>query len=188
MEYLRIKQEPYCCVPACIQMILKRHGLPFASQEEIGIQLGLTVPKEKLHFFKNVKSEKEVDEEHGTKIQKEKYSLNSFFKTNNIPLIYEYCYFDDAEQAKAFLIENKSQDIIACFSYGTLWNTTHLGGHICLVEDIKDDTITLVDSEYTGVLGDVPRRETTIQKLCDAIKYHGKKNAAGFWLIKRQNA
>ena len=43
-RYTPITEKPYCCVPAVLQMIQQRRGFDFASQDEIGYQLGLIVP------------------------------------------------------------------------------------------------------------------------------------------------
>jgi len=49
-------EKEYCCVPAVLQMVQERRGLESSSQEEIGYQLGLIVPKEKAHLFSKVRT------------------------------------------------------------------------------------------------------------------------------------
>ena len=36
MRYEPITEKPSCCVPAVLQMVLKRRGLPCMTQDEIG--------------------------------------------------------------------------------------------------------------------------------------------------------
>ena len=45
-KYTPIVQKPYGCVIACLQMVLFRRGLKLISQDKIGFELGLIVPKE----------------------------------------------------------------------------------------------------------------------------------------------
>ena len=77
--YKLIKQKPYCCVPACISMILDRRKIKRGSQEEIGYELGLVVPKEKTHLFTKTRTGKKPVAGYGTQINKEKYSINNYF-------------------------------------------------------------------------------------------------------------
>ena len=40
MKYRLIKQEPYCCVPRCLQTIFDRNNIKYDSQFEIAKELG----------------------------------------------------------------------------------------------------------------------------------------------------
>ncbi len=88
--YIPLTQQPFCCVSTCIQMILLRRGLPLYSQEEIGYELGLVVPKEYANLFQKVRTGKKPSAGWGTQINKPNYSLNNFFLKYKIPLKKEY--------------------------------------------------------------------------------------------------
>ncbi len=45
-RYIPFSQQPYCCVPTSIQMVMYRHNIPLVPAEELGYHLGLTVPKD----------------------------------------------------------------------------------------------------------------------------------------------
>lgn len=63
-KYKHISQKRYCCVPACIQMILQRRGMPkVGPQVAIARELGGD-PQNKIGCYINSK----------------KYSLASFFR------------------------------------------------------------------------------------------------------------
>ena len=52
-------------------------------------------------------------------------------------------------------------------------------GHVSLVQGIEKDTVFLLDPEV-----DVPKiRSVPLDKLVEAMKYHGKERRGGFWLI-----
>ena len=40
MKYKLIKQEPFCCVPRCLQMIFERNNISFDSQMQMAKELG----------------------------------------------------------------------------------------------------------------------------------------------------
>lgn len=52
-RYIPFTQQEYCCVPACIQMVMYKNSIPLVSQEDIGNALGLTVPEEDAYLFKS---------------------------------------------------------------------------------------------------------------------------------------
>ena len=74
-KYVPITEQPYCCVPACIQMILLRRGIPLKSQEEIGYNLGLIVPQRYKNLFGKVRTGKRPKDGWGTQTGKLIYSL-----------------------------------------------------------------------------------------------------------------
>lgn len=85
-KYLPITEQPYCCVPACIQMILLRRNMRLISQEEIGYDLGLIVPQKYKSLFKKVQMGKKPKAGWGTQTGKPVYSINNFFRKNKINL------------------------------------------------------------------------------------------------------
>ena len=76
MRYKHISQKPYCCVPACVQMILQRRKLPTPTQSDIGYELGMILPAAKRGVIK-IKShtDKKPATGWGTRINLKKYGL-----------------------------------------------------------------------------------------------------------------
>lgn len=181
--YKPIKQKPYCCVPACISMILDRRKIKHGSQEEIGYELGLIIPKEEAQFFTKIRIDKEPIAGHGTQVGKKKYSINNYFLKNKIELKETYYFSEKIKDKKSFIIENlkNNNDLIVCFNNKKLYGIEDLG-HVSLIQDINDDIITLVDPEN----GVPSKRKVKLQKLIDAIKCHGEKRRGGFWVISEE--
>jgi hypothetical protein len=67
-------------------MIQERKSVEFASQDEIGCQPGLIVPKEKAHLFSKVRTGRMPKTGWGTQTGKKRYSINNYFVKNNLPL------------------------------------------------------------------------------------------------------
>ena len=76
MKYKLIKQEPFCCVPRCLQMIFERNNISFDSQIQMAKELG----------FKNDGKYK------GTQIQNGEYSIDNYLTKHRVPLSFEYIY------------------------------------------------------------------------------------------------
>ena len=66
--YKPIDQKQYCCVPTCVSMILNRRKIPHGTQDEIGYDLGLTVPKEKVHLYTKVRTGKSQSQDMAYKL------------------------------------------------------------------------------------------------------------------------
>ena len=186
MKYTRVIQDPQCCVPACIKMILLRYKLRQLSQEKIGYELGLTVSPEDKDIFNKVRVATSPDDLIGTQLHKKEYSLNDFFEKYSYPLKYEYHYIDEPNLIKGFLDENKDYDIIVCFEIKGIYtkginkpNVIPSGGHVALIENFENNQLTLVDGWFDSC------KIVSIEEIAKAIKVHGQKNAAGFWLIKK---
>ncbi len=164
MKYKLIKQEPFCCVPRCLQMILDRYNITYESQMNIAKELG----------YRN------DDKYKGTQINKESCSIQNYFLNHKIPLKFEYFYITDLVTAREFLINNINNDIITCYKRGVMFNKKMDGGHATLVEKIENDIITLIYPE-----DNLGYRKVSLENLLKAIEYHGKENMAGFWLISK---
>lgn len=80
-RYIPLTQQPYCCVPACFQMIMYRHGIPLVPQEELAYELGLIVPEKDTYLFGKVRSGEKPSSGWGTQIQKDEYDPNKVFKS-----------------------------------------------------------------------------------------------------------
>jgi ribosomal protein S24E len=161
-------------------MILLKRDLPLMSQEDIGYDLGLTVPKEDKKLFKKVRAGKKPNGGWGTQIEKETYSINHFFKKHKINLKEEYVFLNKPEEIKRFLKENlEKKDIIACFDYKTLYGTGESTGHVSIVESVKGNDLVLIETVYR----EPKYRKVSLSKLSKAIEKHGKDKSGGFWII-----
>lgn len=100
-------EKEYCCVPAVLQMIHDRRGLKYASQDEIGYQLGLVVPKGKVHLYSKALTGRMPKSGWGTQTSKKQYSINNYFIKNNLPLKLTIHNIQKIEKAK---------DIQICYS------------------------------------------------------------------------
>ena len=182
--YKPIIQKPFCCVPACLKMVLERRKiLCDKKQEEIGYQLGLTVPNQWARHFTKVRTAELPPEKYGTQIQNPQYSINNFFQRNRIPLQENYYFIADITDVGKFIATHikNNNDIIACFNYN-LYGEQYKSGHVSLIQEVKGDEVVLVDPGK-----DVPKlRRVKLSKLTEAMKYHGKENRAGFWVIGEQ--
>jgi len=184
LPYKLIQQQPYCCVPACIAMILDRRNIPHGIQEEIGYELGLIVPKKEERLFLKVRTGKKPISGWGTQVQKKHYSINKYFGNYNIPLQERTYHVEELIDVATFIADNlkDGNDIIVCFEYGKLFGKGNWG-HACLIDsiDINHRIITLLDPEVKV------KREVSLEKLVYAIKVHEKKGGA-FWLITSNHA
>lgn len=182
MKYNKIIQKPHCCVGACIEMILNRHCINNTGQEDIAYQLGLVVPESDRHLFKKVRTEEKPSSGYGTQIQKEEYSINNYFRVNNIPLKEIYNFINNIDDVRDFLKLNSDEDILVCFHCGTLFDAPHANwGHMMLFDHIEDDHVMLLDTSVKRDYETFP-----LEKLVEAISIHGKENGAGFYLIKKK--
>ena len=156
--------------------------IPLKSQEEIGFDLGLTVPKKDKKLFQKVKTGKKPSAGWGTQVGKENYSINNFFKKNKINLKEEYIFLTKPKEIKKFLENNlKNKDVITCFNYKRLYDKGGNSGHVSMVENIKGNYITLIDLVYK-----VPKyRKVSLEKISKAIESHGKIRRGGFWMISQ---
>lgn len=181
--YSPIVQKPFCCIPACLKMILERRNISYGSQEEIGNKLGLIVPKKVRHHFKNVNTTSSIPVlKCGTRvIFSKKPLINNFFEEEKIPLKEEYFKLKNIPDVKHFISENlmRRNDIIVFFHEKKLYGKGVAWGHASLIEAIENSTITLVDPKE----GVPKRRQVSLIDLSKSIDYYGEKNRAGFWLI-----
>jgi len=112
-------EKEYCCVPAVLQMVQERRGLEFSSQEEIGYQLGLIIPKEKAYLFSKVRISRIPKTGWGTQTSKKQYSINNYFIKNNLPLELTIYNVQEIKNVSEFVIQNFMNDndiIIICYN------------------------------------------------------------------------
>ena len=162
MKYKLIKQEPYCCVPRCLQMILDRNNIDYDTQINIAKELG----------FKD---------NQGTQVQNRKYSIDKYLKKHNIPLNFKYVFNLNYNEVINLLNKHKNDDIVVCYKRGIMFGKDLDGGHATIIEKIDDDKVTLIYPE-----DEIGYRVVTLENLLDAIAIHGKENMAGFWIFTKK--
>ena len=180
-KYKVIKQKPYCCVLACISIILDRRGISHGSQEEIGYKLGLIVPPEDAHFFERVRTGPKPLAGYGTQVSKARYSINSFFRKAGINLKETYYWIEDIKTPKRFIADQlaSGNDIMVCFNYKALYGRGDWG-HVSIIESMDNDTVTLIEPGKNSP----SRRKVSIDKLLHAMEVHGRPRRGGLWIIE----
>lgn len=183
-RYIPFVQQPYCCVPACIQMILYKNNIPLKSQEEIGNALGLRVKPERAHLFENVSTEEPETGIWGTQVGNPDYDVNEAFEDLGIPMKFEVRYakkIGSPNELKEILqeIENANDDALVCFKYGSLWDDGSSSGHVNVFDRIVNDKIRLVDPAI-----EVPKfRMVEVKKLYKAMVEHQAAVSPGVWIF-----
>lgn len=182
MKYTKITQKEYCCVGACLEMVLKRHGITDYKQEDIACELGLIVPPHLKSQYSHAKTGLKPKSGYGTQIQRPQYSINHFFKKRQLNFVETYYYITDIDEAKAFLNTKNDQDILIIFHCGTLYdNSLADWGHMVLFNHIHGNQLIIQENS--------PKRnleEIELSKLLQAIKKHGRANGAGFYCITKK--
>ncbi len=188
-RYIPLTQQRWCCVPTCIQMVMLRHNLPLISAELIGYHMGLLVPQEELQYFWNGRTGEKPPAGYGTQIGKKEYAPNTVFKKLHIPLKMTWSLIDkfpDIQSFNKYLaeVENNDKDVFVCYDWGTLFDKDYHGGHVCVLDKVYMDKgeVRIIDPEYTA-----PKwRMVGIDKLFEAMKYHGKGKSGGFWELHNE--
>lgn len=183
-NYVAFTQQPYLCVPTCLQMILYRRGIALPEQETIANELGLIVSEEDVHLFVRARTGERPSSGWGTQIQNERYNMQKLFDKYDWELTFKrYSDIASVEALREKLVAaqgSEDTDAMLCFDYGMLWGTKSTGGHVCVFDALDGDLVRIIDPEQN-----VPkRRETDIQTLFKAMDFHGAHNAAGLWIIK----
>jgi hypothetical protein len=185
--YFPLVQQKYCCVPACILMIMQRHGLKLVSQEELGYHLGLIIPKEDSYLFWNARTGERPRAGYGTQIYKKEFHPNTVFPKLDIPLKMTYKPIDDVSDLRDFknylMTITGDKDVVVCFDYGTLFNTDYHLGHVCIVDkvDVNNNKIRLIDPSRNQSKW----RIVNIEKLKLAMERHGVEKSGGFWEFEK---
>jgi len=177
-------EKEYCCVPAVLQMVQERRGLEFSSQEEIGYQLGLIVPKEKAHLFSKVRTGRIPKTGWGTQTSKKQYSINNYLIKNNLPLELTIYNVQEIKNVSEFVIQNlmNDNDIIICYNSQFLFDDGDIE-HVSLIQEIEteNDKLTIVDP----AIGVPKVRKTKLSRLIRVLKSHEASMLIGFWIVSR---
>jgi hypothetical protein len=175
-------EKEYCCVPAVLQMIQERRGLSLASQDEIGYQLGLIVPRDKLYLFSRVRTGKMPRNGWGTQTRKKQYSINNYFTRNKLPLKLKICSLSQFDDISRFISQNlmRDNDIIICYNSRILFGDGDTE-HVSLIQAIDDEStqLTIIDP----AIGVPKVRTTRLSNLIKALPTQGNNHLGGFWII-----
>lgn len=187
-NYTPVLQQPYCCVPASLQMILARHGYQDYTQETLGNRLGLVVPLRLKHVFKNVAAtEKPPTHGWGTHINLKKYSLQALFKKEQLPFRATFKLSDRFKNAAALkktlvtLARDAQKDTLLCVQSGALQGFPMPdSGHVILLTAADRENIYYLDPAIPeeGV------QQTTYEQMLYAMRLRGPENYGGVWGIR----
>ena len=187
-RYLPIVQQRWCCVPACLSMIMYRRGIPLMPQEHLAYHLGLIVPKEDVHLFSKSRTGIKPSAGYGTQIEKKQFSPNTVFPKLGIPLVMTYHPAKELDEEDLINLlvegEQKDKDFLICFDTGALGNSKKHGGHVCVFDSIntKKKTIVLIDPSSSQ-----PKwRTVSIADLHRGMCYHWNKSG-GIWEFRQKS-
>jgi hypothetical protein len=181
-NYEPITEKEFCCVPAVLQMIQTRRGFDCLSQDEIGHQLGLIVPKEPEHLFERVRTGPEPKAGYGTQTSKEEFSIAGYFRRNGLPLKLVKTQphsLDELHSQLTVSIQN-GDDVIICYNSRLLFGDGD-NEHVSLVQELDLETrhLLVVDPAI-----DVPKlRETTLDRLYEVLNAHDVNDHGGLWIV-----
>lgn len=183
-RYVPLVQQRSCCVPACISMVMVRHGLALLPQELLGYYLGLVVAPENRDLFWNPRHSRKPKSGWGTQIYKTTFQPNAVFKKFALPLklkVHSARIFT-TQSLSSFLAQavKQDRDILVCFYQGGLDGAKSGSGHVCVVDRLylKRGAVRLIDPS--------PRqpkwREVGLAALHAAMQFHVAKSG-GVWEI-----
>lgn len=185
-RYVPLTQQPYCCVPTCLQMIMLRHNIPLVPAELMAHHMEVIVPKKKGALFWNVQTtSKRPKAGYGTNLN-EDLTADAMFKKLGIPLKMKWNLIDNFNsviEVKKYLqkVVKQKKDVLVCYQYGSLFNTSYDGGHVCVLDQVYP---TKGEVRFIDPGEDVAKwRTVTISKLYKAMKAHGADKMGGFWEI-----
>lgn len=182
-RYVPFVQQPYCCVPACLQTILYKNGIPLLSQEQIGAELGLVVPLDMKHVFFNVEARKKpaANSGFGTRIQDPNFSLEALLSKSQWPFDLEielsgkFSSQDEFISRLGELVE-ADNDVMICFQNDSG------AGHVCVLDTIDDESVRVIDPAAT-----FPKWRTLSHgDIFEHVKAHGDDNYGGLWILTRR--
>lgn len=187
-RYIPFTQQPSCCVPTSIQMVMYKNGIPLIPAEELGYHLGLVVHPDKAHFFYNVRtSPTPPSAGYGTRIYESEFEPNAVFKKLGIPLSLKVHGIKNMSSpddllAKLAEAEKKDRDVLFCFNHGALTDEDKDWGHIVVFDRIVDGQLRIVDPAPEH-----PKwRLVTVDKMYHAMKVHSqRKTASGIWYLNK---
>lgn len=188
-RYVPFTQQPSCCVPTCIQMVMYRNGIPLRSAEEIGYHLGLVVRPEQSNLFANVRVATEKPAAgYGIQMHLPEYEPNAAFAHMGIPLHFAVEPIKDFSSANELLerlrnLEKDNLDALVAFNLGALIDDATLeeAHHACVFDRVVDGRVRLIDPSFYA-----PKwRVFNAEQLFTAMKKHASSDWGGIWLLTK---
>jgi len=187
-RYVPLTQQPYCCVPTSIQMVMVKNGIPLVPAEEIGYHLGLVVhPNDAKLFYKVRTSETPPPAGYGTRIYDPEFAPNAAFKRLNIPLKHTIHPITEIASADELLnilkeVETKDGNVLLCFNHGVLvGDETRNNGHVVVFDRIIDGQLRIIDPSPNH-----PKwRNVEADRMFEAMQRHGVQKSAGLWHLAK---
>jgi hypothetical protein len=190
-RYIPLTQQPNCCVPTCIQMVMYRHNIPLHSAEEIGYHLGLVVPPDRGKLFCNVRTATDTPTAgYGIQMHLPEYEPNAAFARMNIPLDFTIEPVSKLSSANELLErlrahQKNDHDVLVAFNLGALLEDPNLNEalHVCVFDRIVDGRIRLIDPSFYA-----PKwRIFDAEQLFIAMQNHVSSEWGGIWLLTATN-
>lgn len=187
-RYIPLTQQKWLCVPTCIQMVMIKHQIPLVPAEVLGNMMGLIVPPVGLVYFWHARTGERPPSGWGTQAGNPSYGPNHVFKKLGIPLKMTWRLISTFKTKQSFYdyvseLEKRAVDILVCYDWGTLFEKDVHGGHVCVLDtvDMRKLEVRIIDPEY-----DAPKwRIVPIDRLYEAMVFHGSKNSGGFWELEK---
>jgi len=190
-RYTPFTQQPSCCVPTCIQMVMYRNSIPLRPAEEIGYHLGLVVSPDRSKLFRNVRTAADAPPAgYGIQMHIPEYEPNAAFARMNIPLAFSVEPIASIPSANELLKrlsthEQGDHDVIVAFNLGALLDDADLkeAHHACVFDRIVDGRVRLIDPSFYA-----PKwRVFDIEQLFVAMQKHISSDWGGIWLLTKTN-
>ena len=188
-RYIPLTQQPACCVPTCLQMVMYKNNIPLIPAEEIGYHLGLVVHPDSSKYFYNARTS--VDKPsagYGTRIYLSEFEPNTAFKNLNIPLrltVVPISKIDGVDELARTLqkIEADDGDALLCFNHGVSLDEIEKDwGHVVVFDRMVDGKVRIIDPSPEH-----PKWQLIeLEKMFEAMVKHGDSNSGGIWLIYRK--
>lgn len=191
-RYEPIAQKEYCCVPACIQMIMQKHSLDYPTQDELAYHLGVVVPPEMAHLLNPVAVGTGPESGNGTQLLDPKYEFNTV--ADRLGLGIHMRYIQPAQFSATSLLEyfksaeRTDADVIVCYDFKTRYGIEPLVGHVNLFDRITDneDPIRFIEPQATPGYEDYLWRHANAATLLGAMQAHDRW-MGGVWEITTTN-
>jgi hypothetical protein len=186
-RYVPFTQQPSCCVPTCIQMVMYRHDIPLRPVEEIGHYLGLVVSPDHGKLFYGARiAAKRPTAGYGIQIHIPEYEPNAAFKRMGIPLSFSVEPIAHISSTSELLEklqahEEDDHDVLVAFNLGALLEDPSLeeAHHACVFDRIIDGQVRLVDPSFYA-----PKWRTfDPEQLFRAMQKHISSEWGGLWLL-----
>ena len=180
VEYSYEPSQPFMCVPACINMILRRRDFNSYDQLELGNRLGLIVPENLSSKYPGMRTSDDMNQ-WGIPSYNLETSLNKLFSSLDLNLYHRYfpVHYIPANNFIDFISENieLGNDIMIGFDYLSVYNNGEHVGHTSLISkaDSIQNLIWLTDPEY------IPENDRPIR--CEKLIHGMEVKNDGIWIF-----